>query len=118
MFFIIILEGGEYMENEEQGAFQLILHSGNARSLAYEALRTLKEGAKAEALSLYEEAKKELAETQKRHSEFLHKAANEEINNISLLLVHAEDHVSSSQVVVELVKEIMELHLKGGEKDE
>jgi PTS system cellobiose-specific IIA component len=106
------------MENTEQGSFQLILHSGNARSLAYEALGCIKSGRREEGLSIYEEAKKELTEAQRRHSEILFNAVNEENENVPLLLIHAEDHISSSQVVVELVKEIMDLYGKIGGKDE
>ncbi|ERI89730.1 PTS system, Lactose/Cellobiose specific IIA subunit [Clostridiales bacterium oral taxon 876 str. F0540] len=106
------------MEDNEQSAFKLILHSGNARSLAYEGLGLIKSGKKEEGLALYNEAKKELLEAQKKHSEFLHRAVTEQQENVPLLLIHAEDHISSSQVVVELVKEIMDLYGRLGDKSE
>ena len=47
------------MDNEQK-SFQLILHSGNARSLAHEALQLIKEEKKEEANNKMKEAKKEL----------------------------------------------------------
>lgn len=104
------------MENSEQSSFELILHSGNARSLAYEALGLIKSGKRDDGLELYKNAKAELLQAQKKHSEFLHSAALNPEECVSLLLVHAEDHMNASEIIVELVKEIMELHIEIGDK--
>ena len=97
----------------EQYAFQLILHSGNARSIAYEALEKAKEKQIKESLSMMEESKKELIEAQKIHAEMLRILANDEEKiKIDLLLMHAEDHIASSAVTVDLTKEIIYLYQK------
>lgn len=97
----------------EQYAFQLILHSGNARSIAYEALEKAKTEQLEESFSMMEEAKKELIEAQKIHAEMLRIMANDEEEiKIDLLLMHAEDHIASSAVVVDMTKEIITLYQK------
>ena len=101
------------MINTEQYSFQLILHSGNARSTAYEALGKVKAKAFEEGCSMLEEAKKELIEAQKQHAQLLRMMANDEQEiDINLLLIHAEDHIASSAVAVEMTGEIIDLYKK------
>lgn len=100
------------MVETQQFSFQLILHSGNARSTAYEALASYKAQDKVNGALKLEEAKKELIEAQKLHAELLRKMANEEDLDLDLLLIHAEDHISSSAVAVEMTSEMIELYQK------
>lgn len=104
------------MENLERASMQLILHSGNARSCAFEALHAVKDARKNEGLERITTAKKELLCAQKQHAQLLRSFANEEAVPLDLLLVHAEDHISSSQVVVELIDEMMQMYERFGEQ--
>lgn len=97
------------MDNEQK-AFELILHSGNARSLAHEALSLIKIKNKDEANKKLKEAQQELVEAQKLHAQFLRNMANNEEIKIDLLMVHAEDHVSGSQSCLEMTKEIITIY--------
>lgn len=97
------------MENEQK-AFELILHSGNARSLAHEALSLIKTKNRNEANKKLEEAQKELIEAQKLHAQFLRNLANNEEIKMDLLMVHAEDHASGSQSCLEMAKEIVAIY--------
>ncbi|WP_418766639.1 PTS lactose/cellobiose transporter subunit IIA [Longicatena caecimuris] len=97
------------MENEQK-AFELILHSGNARSLAHEALELIKANEKEQAEKKLKEADTELIEAQKLHARFLRDMANNEEIKIDLLMVHAEDHVSGSQTCLEMAKEIVAIY--------
>lgn len=98
------------MKDLEVSAFQLILHSGNARSSAYEALESIKHLRKQVGLDKMKEAKTELVIAQKEHAQLLRRFANEETIQVNLLLVHAEDHISSTQVCVELIGELIQMY--------
>ncbi len=105
-----------YIMNNEQRSFQLILHSGNARSLAHEALQLIKESKKVEANKKMEEAKSELLEAQKLHAQMLRDMANSEEVKVDLLLIHAEDHVSGSQNCLDMATEVIAIYERFGDK--
>lgn len=96
----------------EQYSFQLILHSGNARSLAYEALQMVKSGSFDEGVAQYLKAKEELIEAKKMHAELLRIMANNEGLDINLLLIHAEDHITSSSMMCEVYEELIDMYKK------
>lgn len=100
-----------FAENE---SFQLILHSGNARSLANESMKSVKSGDFDVAKEKLIEAKKELIFAQKQHAEMLRKMACEDNVLVNLLMVHAEDHVSGSQNTLELANEVLEIYERFG----
>ena len=91
----------------EAYSFQLILHSGNARSLAFEALQAAKNSTFDEANKKYDEAKAELIEAQKMHAQLLRMMANNEKIEITLLLIHGEDHITASSMAVENTREFI-----------
>lgn len=99
----------------EVHSFQLILHSGNARSLAYEALSSVKKQEVMQGKDMMKNAHAELLVAQKQHAQLLRQMANDENHTVDLLLIHAEDHVASSQVVVELINEIIQMYERFGE---
>lgn len=95
----------------EQYSFQLILHSGNARSMSYEALQLCKHHQVDAGKALYQQAREELIEAQKMHAQLLRiMASQEETLDINLLLIHAEDHITSSGVASELTGELIDIY--------
>jgi len=98
------------MIDTEQYSFQLILHSGNARSTAYEALQLVKSNAFKEGEKKLSIAKEEMVEAQKLHAKLLRIMANQEELDMNLLLIHAEDHIASSSIAVEMSGELIELY--------
>lgn len=108
-------KGGHMKLDSEQYSFQLILHSGNARSMAFEALGLVKNKQMNEGEELYNKAKEELIEAQKIHAQMLRIMANQEENlDVNLLLIHAEDHISSTAVACEMTGEFIDLYKKVG----
>ena len=98
------------MIDTEQYSFQLILHSGNARSTAYEALQLVKSNAFKEGEKKLRTAE-EMVEAQKLHAKLLRIMANQEGElDMNLLLIHAEDHIASSSIAVEMSGELIELY--------
>jgi PTS system cellobiose-specific IIA component len=90
----------------EVSCMQMILHSGNARADAYEAIDNVKNKEFDKSKELIENAKKELLFSQKTHAELLREMASEEDVPTNLLLVHAEDHVSVSEMAIDMAKEL------------
>lgn len=104
--------------NSEQRSFHLILKSGNARSLAFEALRVVKEDKINEAKAKLIKANEELLQAQKLHAQMLRDMANNQTIEINLLLIHAQDHVSSSECCLSMAKEVIEIYERFGGKNE
>ncbi|MFJ5964965.1 PTS lactose/cellobiose transporter subunit IIA [Bacillus sp. NPDC093026] len=94
---------------EEQVSFQLILHSGNARSKLLQSLKRYREYAEEEAFELMKEAEEDLRNAHDIHFQMVQKEASGEVANFSLLLIHAEDHLMSTITIKELVGELLPL---------
>lgn len=92
---------------DEQISFQLILHSGNARSCIIQSLRAYKEGNRGEADALIAQAEDALSAGHDIHFQMIQKESSGEAANFSLLLMHAEDHLMSTLTMKELVKELL-----------
>lgn len=99
----------------------IISYSGSARSLCHEALMDFQSGKKEQGGKKYQEAKEALVLAQKAHGELLQKFALSETIESNLLLIHAEDHLSSTGVIFELVNHFNYLYQRveelGNEKN-
>lgn len=93
----------------EQVSFQLILHSGNARSKIIQSLRAYREGNVEEAEQLLAEAGEDLNQSHDIHFKMIQKEAAGEKSEFSLLLMHSEDHLMSTLTMKELVTELIAL---------
>ncbi|WP_144555500.1 PTS lactose/cellobiose transporter subunit IIA [Bacillus sp. X1(2014)] len=91
-------------------AFQLILHSGNAKSLAMEAMYAAKEGNFDEAEAKLAEADSAFNEAHHVQTDLIHKEAGGDEFNLPLIMIHAQDHLMNSLTLKDLAREIIELH--------
>lgn len=96
----------------EEMIMNLIIHSGEARSYAMEAMQLAKSGKFAEAKELVEKAATQLGEAHHSQTTLIQKEAGGDKVEVSLLLVHAQDHLMTSMVVKDLAAEIIDLHEK------
>lgn len=94
----------------EMSSMMIIAHSGEARTLAYEALKEAKKGNFDQAAELMKKSEAEGNEAHKTQTDLLVAEANGEKTPFSLLLVHSQDHLMTSMVVQELCKELIELY--------
>ncbi|WP_044895980.1 PTS lactose/cellobiose transporter subunit IIA [Bacillus alveayuensis] len=94
---------------EEQVAFQLILHSGNARSKLIQALREYRSRNIEKVKELLNNAEKDLKEAHQFHFQLIQSESQGNGTNVSLLLIHAEDHLMSTITMKELLTELIEL---------
>lgn len=92
------------MINNETMAFQLISVSGTAKSFALESIRENKKGNIEQAHKLLDEAKEQIQKAHKIQEELIKNGANEPVD---LLMVHAQDHLMSSMMIIDLVYEII-----------
>jgi PTS system cellobiose-specific IIA component len=102
---------GETLTKEELYtiSFQLILHSGNARSLAMEAIFDAKEKSFASAAEKLSEAGKELNEAHHYQTQLIQAEAGGESLDLPIILVHAQDHLMTAMTVKDLAAEIIEI---------
>lgn len=105
------------MDEINEVEFKLIMHSGNARSYAMEAIREADKGDFKKANELLMQAKKELLNAQRSHSGIIQDEAAGKKLEVTLLLMHSEDHLASSSIVVDLAKEIINIHCKYSKGD-
>lgn len=93
-------------------SFQIITFAGEAKSEAMLALYAAKKGDFKESKLKMELSHKQMTEAEKQHAELIQKeAAGEEIK-VPLLLMHAEDQLLSTQTLILLVEELIDIHTK------
>ncbi|OIJ16638.1 PTS lactose/cellobiose transporter subunit IIA [Anaerobacillus alkalilacustris] len=97
------------MINEEL-IFQLILHAGNGKSSAMEALAAAKQGEFVEAREKLKQAGQELNEAHHIQTSLIQGEIRGEKTEISLLMIHAQDHLMNAITVKDLAAEIIDLN--------
>ncbi|MFC0273706.1 PTS lactose/cellobiose transporter subunit IIA [Metabacillus herbersteinensis] len=102
------------MNKEElyQISFHLIAHSGNARSLAMEAIGESKQGDFVSALNKLQDADQEFIHAHRYQTELIQKEANGENYDLPIILIHAQDHLMTALTVKDLAKEFVEIYQK------
>ena len=90
----------------------LIITSGHARSLAYAALKQPSKGAFEAAKTMMEQSRMALSEAHLVQTQLIESDEGEGKMKVSLVLVHAQDHLMTSMLARELVAELIELHEK------
>lgn len=98
--------------NFEAISMNIISIVGNAKSLAFEAIQNAKQGYFNSAQKNIKEAEQALNLANQEHFEIIDKETKGEKFDFSILFLHAEDQLMSSQMVIELSKEIIELYKK------
>ena len=96
----------------EKIIMDLIIFSGEARSYAMEAMQLAKNGQIEEARELIEKAKETIGNAHHSQTSLIQGEAAGNKTEVSLLLVHAQDHLMTSIVVKDLAEEIIDLHEK------
>lgn len=98
------------MEEYYTAAFQIISHVGMAKSLVIEAIQSAKEGAFEEADEKMKEANSYFVIGHKGHSEFIKREADGEALTYTLMFMHAEDQLMSTETITILAKEIIDIY--------
>ncbi|EIZ0481703.1 PTS N,N'-diacetylchitobiose transporter subunit IIA [Escherichia coli] len=99
-------------EELEEVVMGLIINSGQARSLAYAALKQAKQGDFAAAKAMMDQSRMALNEAHLVQTKLIEGDAGEGKIKVSLVLVHAQDHLMTSMLARELITELIVLHEK------
>lgn len=91
-------------------AFEIILHSGDARSLVHEGFQLMREGKYDEAENKMEEANKKLLEAHKSQTSLLQSYASGEEVVMEVIMVHAQDHLMTTMTLREMAIELLAMY--------
>jgi cellobiose PTS system EIIA component len=98
------------MENIETIIFQIILHGGNGKSAAMEAIHEAKKGNFTLAAEKLKESSTALNEAHHIQTSLIQEEVRGEKVEISLLMVHAQDHLMNAITMRDLASEIVDLY--------
>ena len=90
-------------------SFQLILHSGNARSFAMEAIYDAKDLHFEMAQEKLSEADREFSQAHHFQTQLIQAEAGGEDFDIPIILIHAQDHLMTAMTLKDLAREIVDL---------
>ncbi len=94
----------------ETVVFSLIANSGEVRSLSMEAIEFAKGGSFDKAREAIEEANKKLAEAHSTQTTLIQAEAQGKETKVTLLLVHAQDHLMNAITIKDMAREFVELY--------
>ena len=100
----------EISRDMEMVIMNLIVGAGSAKSFAMEAIRQAKEGSFKEAEESLGNAGDDIAKAHHTQTDLIQRAAKGEAIEISLFMVHAQDHLMTAMLAKDLAAEIVELY--------
>lgn len=107
----------ETQDSMEEIIMKLIVESGEAKSAAFEAIHAARKGEFKQAEERLKFAGTHLMEAHHRQTALIQQEATGERHEVSLLMVHAQDHLMTAMVVRDLAQEFLALYRKGEEKE-
>ena len=100
----------EQENGAEMISFGIIANAGDARSYAFGALEAAKAGNFEEAEELLKKSNDAAVEAHHMQTELLVNEPNGQKTPVDVLLVHAQDHLMTSMLAVELIKELITIY--------
>ncbi|WP_198666265.1 PTS lactose/cellobiose transporter subunit IIA [Enterobacter hormaechei] len=94
----------------EEAVMEIIVNAGQSRSLCFEALHAARQGNLDEAKSLLREADGYACQAHKMQTKLIEQDAGEARQPMTLIMVHAQDHLMNSLLARELSEEIIHLY--------
>ena len=99
-------------EELQVAAFEIILNSGNARSIVHEAFDAMSKGNYALAEEKLKESNDELLKAHQSQTHLLQEYAGGKEVNVEIIMVHAQDHLMTTMTLREVGLEMLELYKK------
>lgn len=90
--------------------FGIIANAGTARSLAYDAIEKSNENNFKEAEELLKQSEEEFLKAHHIQTDLIQAEARGEKNEISILLIHSQDHLMTAQAEKSLAEQIVKLN--------
>ncbi|HBL5508070.1 TPA: PTS lactose/cellobiose transporter subunit IIA [Enterobacter hormaechei] len=94
----------------EEAVMEIIVNAGQSRSLCFEALHAARQGNLDEAKSLLREADGYARQAHKMQTKLIEQDAGEARQPMTLIMVHAQDHLMNSLLARDLSEEIIHLY--------
>lgn len=102
------------MDNEKmyEIAFQIIVHAGESRSLSSEAMDAAENYDFEKAEELLKKANDEFLECHQIQTDLLTAEANGEENNINVILIHSQDHLTMATMAMDNARRWIKINKK------
>ena len=97
-------------EEQLQTTMGLIINAGNAKSFAVEAIKAAKEGNFDDAHQKSDEAQQALVDAHNTQTGMLTKEAQGEHAQVTLLMVHSQDHLMTAITFVDLATNFVDVY--------
>lgn len=94
----------------EEIIFEIILHAGNARAEAYDALRAAQAGDFCKAQEHLLRAEEEVGAAHRVQTDVIQQEAGGKKTELTLLAVHAQDHLMTALAEKSLIENMIEMH--------
>ncbi|MDF2568720.1 MAG: phosphotransferase system lactose/cellobiose-specific subunit [Sporomusa sp.] len=94
----------------EEVIFTIILHAGNARAEAYDALRAAQAGDFDKAAEHLRQAEAEVGAAHRAQADMIQQEAQGNKVDVTLLIVHAQDHLMTALSEKNLIENMVEMH--------
>ncbi len=91
-------------------SFSIIAVAGDAKNVAMEAIKEAKQGNIETAKELIVQSRQGLVEAHKFQTQLIHAEANGEKTEMSVILVHAQDHLMTSMTFQQMAAEMVDLY--------
>ncbi len=102
------------MDEEYAVPFELISQAGDARSSAMLALRAARTGGFDEARALLAQAETALSAAHQLQTDLVQSEARGDRVPVNIILIHAQDHLTSAMVVRDLAEELVHIYTRLG----
>lgn len=103
------------MENQvslEEIIMELVVNSGAARSAAMGAIEDAKNGEFEQSYEKIADAKEKINKAHAYQTELMTKEANGEKQEMSLIMVHGQDHLMTALLAIDMAEQMIELYKK------
>lgn len=100
----------EFDSENDLVSMSIIANAGDARSFAFQALEQAKSGNFDEAEALLARSEEAATLAHRAQTDLLVKEANGNRQDVNVLLVHSQDHLMTSMLASELIREIILLY--------
>lgn len=100
------------MEQNLEIVMSLIMNAGNSKSFSMEAIKAAKENDFPLAQEKLKEAENSINAAHNAQTSLLTKEANGEKTELSMLLIHGQDHLMNAITFLDIAKEFVELYEK------
>ena len=94
----------------EDAVMEIIINAGQSRSLCFEALHAARQGEMEEAQNLLREADGYARQAHHMQTKLIEQDAGDARQPMTLIMVHAQDHLMNSLLARELSEEIIHLY--------